>query len=349
MKNKIRFVVFIIVFAVLFACVQYVFVPKNHIVMQSPAETFVQFYNEPKNSFDVLFLGPSGILTAFLPSVIWEDTGVSSYNLAMSGTRGSVMYYWLKEALQYQSPKLLVISERPFFSYNNFDDLEPRIRQAMDDMRWSKNKIDSVMDILAHSEKQKFMDYLFPLLRYHDRKDITRNDYSVKFRFERSPTMSAYTYLIHEERIMPVDFWDINRANEFVFDDEYMLKIVAVCRKNNIELVIASTPTTENNIWSIKKHIAVKNWASVHGVLFLDYNMQDMREATNLDESRDFADFNHVNLLGAPKISRHFARYIAEEFNLPDRRTAEYDSYWDTVVSTYHNYYNNFAEEIKTK
>ena len=352
MKNGMRFIVFCIIFAVLFVCMQHVFIPKDFTGLSPYTKTFVQFYNEPKNSIDVLFFGGSGTEASFLPSVLWERTGISSYNFGTSAVSSisAVQYYWLNEALKYQSPKLVIIPGVWLFGEVKFDEVaeETLLRQGINNMRWSKNKIDSILDILAHSKRQKFVDYLFPLLRYHDRQDITKNDYAVKFRFERNQTLGARTWLVCEERIMPSDFWDINRSDEFSLEgDEYMLKMIEICRNNDIEVIVVSTPTSQNERWSIKKHVAMQEWTNIQDVLFVDYNTEDMRKATGLDESRDFSDANHVNLLGATKISQHFARYIKEKFSIPDRRTLEYDPYWDMVTAEYHDYYNGFVEEVR--
>ena len=64
--------------------------------------TFCEFYQLEKNSVDVLFLGSSHAVTAFDPCVLYENWGLTSYNLGSEQQSLLISYYWLKEALRYQ-------------------------------------------------------------------------------------------------------------------------------------------------------------------------------------------------------------------------------------------------------
>ena len=69
---------------------------------------FSDFYEQEEN-YDVLFIGSSHVLNGVFPMELWKDYGIVSYNLSGHGSRGAVNYWILKNALEYTTPKLVVI------------------------------------------------------------------------------------------------------------------------------------------------------------------------------------------------------------------------------------------------
>jgi len=348
--NLIRFSAFLIVFIIIFSLVSHIYTPTSLDFFSSPiSATFAQFYNEPRNSIDLIMLGASTAEATLLPAVLWDEAGIISYNLAISSGRPAVMYYWLKEALKYQSPSVVVFCGRQLFVKEDVDRNEARFRQGLDNMRLSRNKIDAINDIVSKSKEQKFLDYLFPLLRYHSRQKLEKDDFNFKYLVERNISMGGRTYIRHRETQLPDDFWSEKRETGSSVNGEYLEKIIELCNANNIEVVMADNPTTVNNSWSIARHNAMQDFANAHGIKMIDFNMREYWEKTNLDESMDFADPNHVNLIGGTKVSRYFAHYLSETFNLPDGRAGEYDPHWDKVMEFYNIHYSRFNEVLQIK
>lgn len=60
-------------------------------------------------SIDVLFLGSSHVRHGFFPMELWNDYGISSFNLAANGSTIPVSYWTLVNALDYQEIKLVVM------------------------------------------------------------------------------------------------------------------------------------------------------------------------------------------------------------------------------------------------
>ena len=67
------------------------------------------FYQQKANTVDVLVLGSSHAFEGVNTGVLWDDAGISSYILAGSIQPMWNTYYYLKEALKYQTPKLIVL------------------------------------------------------------------------------------------------------------------------------------------------------------------------------------------------------------------------------------------------
>ena len=95
-----------------------ILMPKTYInnsVWPSTSK-FNQFYDMDKDSVDVLFIGSSVVANAFSPQEIYDSYGIRSYNLASQQQSVFFNYYWLKEALKYQSPKVVVMDTKFLFT-----------------------------------------------------------------------------------------------------------------------------------------------------------------------------------------------------------------------------------------
>lgn len=67
------------------------------------------FYALEDNTMDVLFMGTSHTYYGFNPSILYKETGLSSYVFAGECQPISVTYHYLVEALKTQSPSLVVL------------------------------------------------------------------------------------------------------------------------------------------------------------------------------------------------------------------------------------------------
>ena len=68
-----------------------------------------KFYELEDNTVDVLFLGSSHAFEDFNTGTLWDEYGMSSFILAGSVQPMWNTYFYLKEALKTQTPKLIVL------------------------------------------------------------------------------------------------------------------------------------------------------------------------------------------------------------------------------------------------
>ena len=67
------------------------------------------FYEQKPGSIDVMFYGSSHTYSDINPAVLWDQEGISSYDLAGSLQPLWNTYYYMKESLKYQRPKVMVV------------------------------------------------------------------------------------------------------------------------------------------------------------------------------------------------------------------------------------------------
>lgn len=135
-------------------------------------------------SIDVLALGSSHIVSAFSPQELYNNYQITSYNLGCEQQNLVVSYYWLKEALQYQSPKTVILDVYMLFHYElgeggGLNTSEACMRKALDYMRWSKVKVEAVETICALDVEQSALSYYLPNIRFHTRwTSLNENDFN---------------------------------------------------------------------------------------------------------------------------------------------------------------------------
>jgi len=344
-KNLVKFSIFAIIFILLLTLLSIIYIDKTDI------RKFQQFYNEPKNTLDILIFGPSPTRYAVLPPVLWEEAGITSYNFCMGSSPAAAQYYWLKEALNYQSPSVVIIWGGYLFRDENlFDASEPRFRQALDPMRLSRNKIASIIDVVSNSEDQQVISYLFPLFRYHARQYLYPEDFDFSIMKKRNTRMGYVEYdkfidIKPQER--PEEFDDYNHSPNFQCSEIWLTKMIDLCKANDIDVIITAIPMNNKNAWSIYRHNALQEYTDKQGVVIIDFYYGEPKDASSLDHSIDYSEPSHVNIGGATKISDYIAKYLSDNYNLPDRRKDEYDPHWNAVMDTYYELYNEYLIKLK--
>ena len=166
-RNITRILLFFSVFAIIFAGLNHLMVPKNNSSEAGMYDAFAKgFLAEPENSLDVLFLGDSEIYCCIVPLLIWEAQGITSYTC---GTSDQALYQteaFLYRATERQKPKIVFLETNIFYRDH------------------------STLDVLPH-----WAEEVFPLFRYHDRwKKIRLNDFIEPIDFSHIVRDKGYLY-----------------------------------------------------------------------------------------------------------------------------------------------------------
>lgn len=135
-------------------------------------------YYEETTKHDVIFIGDCEVYENISPITLWEEYGITSY------IRGSAQqliwqsYYLLEETLKIEKPKVVVFNVLAM-QYNE-PQKEAYNRMTIDGMRWSEAKVKNIQASMM--EDEKFLDYVFPLLRYHSRwQELNKEDFIYLF------------------------------------------------------------------------------------------------------------------------------------------------------------------------
>jgi len=314
-KIIMRCALFCVVFTMLFS-----YVSAFHIRDSAEADEMHAFYNEPRNSIDVLFVGSSPLLRGVSPMLMYEAYGFTGYVRATALQPSSASYGLLAEALETQSPKVVVLLFDNIYTAYDYAAREGDLRRTLDGMRNSLHKARIVAKITAADKKQSALSYFFPLLRYHTRwKEIVLGETKPVIRRSHSVNKGHIYLTTNKELTYPEQFMEPT-GREAVFDAEtqsYIEKSIKLCTDKGIPVVLLHLPKM---YWTYEQSVALEALAKANGVAYLDLDRKENRDAVQLNPMLDFYDTGHVNLWGSSKASLFLGDYLSAQYALPDRR-----------------------------
>lgn len=317
---------------ILTCLVQRLLMPK-YLTAQKEGSLISEYYDEEKD-FDVVFIGDCEVYENFIPAVMWEEYGINSY------IRGSAQqliwqsYYLMEETLRYEKPDVIVFNVLSL-KYNE-PQREEYNRMTLDGMRWNMSK---VRDIKASMmEDESFVDYVFPILRFHDRyKELTLEDVKYLFGHEK---------ISHNGYLLQTGVRGITKENyprgkvlaDYTFGDNamsYLEKMDSLCKENGVELVLIKAPSL-SPYWYDEWEEQVEAFAKEHNLKY--YNYLEYIDEVGIDFETDTYDMGlHLNYEGATKLSEHFGRILSKECGIPDRRNeAHLSAVWDEKLKRFY-------------
>lgn len=332
--NAVSLIAFVLIFAVLFSLVTDVLRNK------SGQENISTFYEEPRNSLDVIFAGTSHALDAFQPMTLWEEYGIPSYNMAQSGQPMALTYYAVEEALRCQKPKAVVVDVYYAYSANKYGNTA-YTHQTVDNLKWSPTKLKAIFDGV---NPKLWSEFLFPISAYHTRwSELTNKDFSDPTNANRGALVSYLTRNMTTPDLLSVD--EIGQLAKV--PETYLTRIIDLCARKNVPLIFTVVPYPageDNSKMSGEEQLAIFNaveeLAQERGVDFL--NFFDLLEESGFDFETDMRDNTHVNTLGAEKITSYIGQYLTEHYGLTDRRGEAGYERWDEDLKTFNRSLNTY-------
>ena len=319
-KRALGCVAFVCVLAVSLFGINKILEPKYTVKNSDwpTTSTYNQFYGMERDSVEVLFLGASIAANAFVPQEIYNDYGITSYNLASEQQSVFLSYYWLKEALRYQKPKLVVLelefmnNYHPECAINTWESLT---RKCIDPMRWSVNKAKAVHKICKLDKEQSELSYYLTNIRFHSRwSEVGPEDFDLEAA-SKAP-FKGYAPIVdmgpkEYEAFVP-DARDDEMAEFPPLMQEYLDRIVSLCEAEGIELMLVNLPGATMDDAIYNTHVA---YAREHGLYYVNLCLPE--HVAGIGAVLPEENFvYHQNVWGAEKTSRYLGGLICEHYGV---------------------------------
>lgn len=269
-----------------------------------------QIGEEPVQTLDALILGDSCSYTAYAPVDMYSEYGFTSFNCATQAQRICDTYAILNEAYKTQSPSLVILDMNVITRKAGAYDEESKVLTA----------VGKFLPIFHYHSLYKTLKSPKELLRGTQRKETIG--------FKHKGYNGKYTTVPYEGE---TDYMNQVYDPFEIKEDckEYLLAIRDLCRENNAELLLISTPSPVN--WDASKHTAAEQWASENNLTYIDLNlMQDEVPINWLEDTTDAGD--HLNVNGSAKTTAFLGAYVHENYKLPDHRGDEAYVEWAELI-----------------
>ena len=302
---KSFWIISIIIILVTLVLLQRLFMPKYMSDVVEGA-MIAEYYDEPKNH-NVIFVGDCELYENIVPATLWEEYGINSY------IRGSAQqliwqsYYLMEETLKYEKPDVIVFNVLSM-KYNEPQN-EAYNRMTLDGMRWSSSKIKDIE--ASMTDEEHFIDYVFPLLRFHSRYSELDSD-DIKYLFS-ADSVSYNGYYMRADVKAAENVPTGRPLDNYTFGDTayyYLDKMVELCAENDVELVLVKAPSLYP-YWYDEWDEQMVDYAAAHGLKY--YNFLDVTDEIGLDFTQDTYDGGlHLNYWGATKLSHYFGNILSQ-------------------------------------
>lgn len=300
----IKFIAFLVIFLFLMNFV-------GRLFIEEPGKKDIEL--EQDNTIDYFIIGDSEAYTGISPMEIWNKYGFAGYNLGVSAQRLQDTYYLFRKSLKNQNPKVVMLETNTIYSILQFSS--------------ETNKV-----------FKSFLNEYFEIYKYHNswkkfKLSINRNDDLITEKskgdiykgFKYNNDVSPYTDEVYVDETDEVQ--KISALQKY-----YLNKIIKLCNKKNIQLILYSNPTPLN--WKYAKHNAINKFAEENNLQFIDLNLKN--NEIMIDWKKETYDKgDHVNFIGAKKITEYIGEFLSKNTSLVDHREDEEYKSWNSDLDEY--------------
>lgn len=287
-----------------------------------------QLGNTPKDTIDVLFMGTSHCYNSVYPAVLWQNYGIASFDFAITSQPKFCTYYYLREILKKQSPKVVCIEAYNLAAEGVEEEDEGTIYR---NYLGYKSLVDSYNLMKDYGEDNKG-DFLFKWPIVHTRyKELTRNDFSESnvdrygcgAEFRMGETGGYFSAKSHSSEVIPIS--DENK--------EWVDRMYALAEEEGFELLLFLSPFA---VFGEEREImnGVAEYSASLGIPFL--NLIDEADNMGYDPAIDMMnDFHHCNMNGAAKVSDFLGTYLSKNYDIPNHAGESSYYHWDMDLEMY--------------
>ena len=335
----------IIVAAVLIAVLQeYVLCHADH-----NRQRLKGFYEEEKNSLDVVYLGASEVYSDISPAYAYDVAGVTGYLFATQSN--SILNYksQLKNILDRQTPQLIVIElNGAVYGDEEEDTKEANLRNYADNVPLDRIKL----EWMAENVQENHIEYLFPFLKFHG----VWSDFPEELKYQKTiinDQLRGYNYLkgiLNEtgifqstQRSMNEDLPDLaDRRSPLTETEEKGLRdLLSYCKEQGLtNVVFARFPhiVVTKTYERFERSNTVGDIVAEYGYDYLNFE-RDIAD-TGLDEAVDFYNLDHLNVYGQRKFTAYLTEYLINHYGLSKQeKNGDIHAEWSECADYYDAYY----------
>lgn len=269
--------------------------------------------HEHENSYDLIIIGASRAYTSFNPTILDSALTLNSYNMGTSAQDIAESYYTLKEILDYQKPKFVVL-DLFFKSSDNEHDFYQIFSNASF-FKSNKTKFGLINDGYGI---EGVVNYCIPIVKF---KNYIKNDFNkllsrgneTKYEDHWIKGFSYDTVTVTKKEVSK--FSPISNFENTSFEKERFIeffdKIKQLTQEHNIKLICVRTPYPPSRL-----ALSEVDDEGDYFKGFMKKNEMPYYDLSNFKSDKyeyidsDFSDYHHPNYRGAEKASKQLCEII---------------------------------------
>lgn len=329
MKKFIKSIIFLLIFGFLFKCT------FNILWLdETPVATF---YDEPKNTIDIVYLGSSNAYAHFNTVLAYNEYGFTTGLVANDSQPFPFIKYLIIESRKYQNPELYIIDiatlQKNFSEYE-----EAEIRKTADSMKFSKNRIAAINETLGYIDidKSEYVNYYFSFLKYHNMwKDITSDNFKKPDYLYKGFLFSNVTSEINPQNSY---IWPSDEEMLPYESEQALLDLISYIKDNNLNVLFIIPKRIFGTQSLYRRFNSVISIIEENDLKLINFNTL---EDFDINFNTDLYNYAHLNIYGSTKYTLYFSKYLKENYNLKDHRG-------DKKYNSWNEEYNRFKASYQT-
>ena len=279
-----------------------------------PRENLFYFYQLEKNSLDVINIGSSHVYCSINTIDMYRKSGITAYNLAAGAQPVWFSYYYLKEALKTQNPKLVILD---VYTVRETEDeaFADKVQMNILTLKPSLDKLEAVRISETNDKWNVFWGFPKIHARY---REVTAEEYSE----DVCRNMMGYAYMPSAEAKDNAEVLDAENVSTILPISEkaekYLRKCIELCQEKNIAIVLVNSPFADVKREDEERYNYVAEIASEYGIDFIDGCR--LYKQLGIDYRSDNAEDSHLSYSGSLKWTEYLRQYLTERYQLPDHR-----------------------------
>ena len=297
----------------------------------------------PKDTVDVLAVGTSLSYADLNTNTLWDEYGIAAYDLGTAEQPFWSTYYYLKETLGYQHPKVVLLDVK---ASSYLEDKVDRTRTVLCSFGLL-NPVNRLACINECVEPEEFLGYALAFSQVHTNYMRTKwSDFVIPpDNGQRGPSWKGYIEkdetAEHDEPAINFAFAKPKHVNEH--EAEYYEKILQLCVEEDIPVMLIGYPNADYKhdhlyyCWAFEL-------AEQYGITGINYNLPENRP--DIDYHTDCADWQHLNVHGSVIFTRAVAEDLKELFDLEDHRGDPAYASYDECARLWYAKYPEYKKVI---
>lgn len=317
------------------------------------------YYQEEKDSLDVVLLGASEVYTGFSSGLAYDKYGFTSYPFASESITADGTLLALKEIVRTQKPQLIVIELNAYlYAKDSNESHDAHIRKLIDNIPLNENKIEYISNNVPPEEQ---LEYYLPLIKYHGtwsdipkmpRLTVTKllqqmrgTSYLKGFRTTTNvfkPTDKVLNHKLANET-------GTKKLNPVL--EQKLRDLLDYCKEQKLDNVVFLR--TPHLVYS-KTYDRVKR-ANCAGEIVQSYgfpfiNLERDFEKIGIAPETDFYNYDHMNIYGTVKMTEYLSAVLCRDYHIRGRElSAKQKENWDKAGKYFHKLYQYCDYLIKEK
>ncbi len=284
-----------VVLVITLVCVNVLALQKV-LIRKRSAELYNDFF-QTQSELDVMFFGSSHVNCGVSPMQLWRDYGITSYNFGNDAMGIKEAYWTLRLALDYKTPKVVVLDCMAVGSEYGTGPEEKGIgliHDAFDCFPISSTKVEAAKDLFVTFSNRA--EFLFPFSVYHSRwSEVSAEDFLGSYEHLNLDKGAEITngHEFFEQRSEGFGAEEIDTSEGLPGGAVYLKKFIELCNEKNIPVVLTYIPFQADPHRAGEAELAGQI-ADEYGVTYFN-----MLNADIIDPRTDMLEISHVIASGA--------------------------------------------------